>query len=62
VRRPGLAAWICLVIVYLVWGSTYLFIRIGIETMPPLLMAAARFLVAGIILFPLALRSAPLAN
>ena len=56
VRRPGLVAWACLVIVYIVWGSTYLFIRIGIETMPPLLMAAARFLVAGIILFPLALR------
>jgi drug/metabolite transporter (DMT)-like permease len=58
VRRPGLVAWACLVIVYFVWGSTYLFIRIGIETMPPLLMAAARFLVAGIILFPLALRRA----
>jgi drug/metabolite transporter (DMT)-like permease len=56
VRRPGLVAWACLVIVYIVWGSTYLFIRIGIETMPPLLMAAARFLVAGMILFPIALR------
>ena len=43
-------------IVYFVWGSTYLFIRIGVETMPPLLMAAARFLVAGLILFPIALR------
>ena len=57
-RRPSLAAWICLVIVYFVWGSTYLFIRIGVETMPPLLMAAARFLVAGMILFPLAMRRA----
>jgi drug/metabolite transporter (DMT)-like permease len=50
-----MVAWICLVIVYFVWGSTYLFIRIGVETMPPLLMAAARFLVAGMILFPIAL-------
>jgi drug/metabolite transporter (DMT)-like permease len=58
VRRAGLVAWACLLIVYVVWGSTYLFIRIGVETMPPLLMAAARFLVAGIILFPLALRRA----
>ncbi|NCG31911.1 MAG: EamA family transporter, partial [Proteobacteria bacterium] len=33
--------------VYLIWGSTYLAIRWAIETMPPLLMAAARFLVAG---------------
>jgi drug/metabolite transporter (DMT)-like permease len=55
VRRAGLVAWGCLVIVYFVWGSTYLVIRIGVETMPPLLMAAARNLVAGIILFPIAL-------
>ncbi len=58
VRRAGLVAWVCLVIVYLVWGSTYLAIRIGVETMPPLLMAAARNLVAGIILFPVAWRRA----
>jgi drug/metabolite transporter (DMT)-like permease len=55
VRRAGLVAWVCLLIVWLVWGSTYLFIRIGVETMPPLLMAAARNLLAGIILFPIAL-------
>ena len=63
VRRAGLAAWICLLIVYVVWGSTYLAIRVGVETMPPLLMAAARSLVAGLIMFPLGLRrrrSAPL--
>jgi drug/metabolite transporter (DMT)-like permease len=56
VRRGSLVAWICLLIVYLVWGSTYLAIRVGVETMPPLLMAAARNLVAGLIMFPLALR------
>jgi drug/metabolite transporter (DMT)-like permease len=37
----------CLVVVYLVWGSTYLAIRIALEGLPPLLMAAARNLVAG---------------
>ena len=37
--------------VYLVWGSTYLGIRYAIETLPPFLMAATRFLVAGTILF-----------
>lgn len=37
--------------VYLIWGSTYLAIRFAIETMPPHLMAAARFLVAGAILY-----------
>ena len=68
VRRAGpfpLSAWICLLIVYVVWGSTYLAIRVGVETMPPLLMAAARSLVAGLIMFPLGLRrrrSAPLAS
>ena len=56
-RRPSAAAWVCLLIVWVVWGSTYLAIRVGVETMPPLLMAAARNLVAGLIMFPLALRS-----
>ena len=37
--------------VYLIWGSTYLAIRYAIETLPPFLMAASRFLTAGLILF-----------
>jgi len=37
--------------VYVIWGSTYLAIRIAIETIPPLSMAAVRFLVAGGTLF-----------
>ena len=37
--------------VYVIWGSTYLAIRYAIETLPPFLMAATRFLVAGLILF-----------
>jgi len=37
--------------VYLIWGSTYLAIRFAIETLPPFLMAATRFLIAGAILF-----------
>jgi drug/metabolite transporter (DMT)-like permease len=55
VRRPSLVAWVCLLTVWVVWGSTYLAIRVGVETMPPLLMAAARNLVAGAIMFPLAM-------
>jgi drug/metabolite transporter (DMT)-like permease len=55
VRRASLVAWVCLLIVYVVWGSTYLAIRVGVETMPPLLMAAARNLVAGVIMFPVAM-------
>jgi drug/metabolite transporter (DMT)-like permease len=37
--------------VYLIWGSTYLAIRFAIETIPPHLMASARFLAAGAILY-----------
>jgi drug/metabolite transporter (DMT)-like permease len=40
--------------VYVIWGSTYLGIRIAIETMPPLLMAAGRFVVAGAVLYVVA--------
>ena len=36
--------------VYTIWGSTYLAIRFAVETLPPLLMAGARFMLAGVIL------------
>ncbi len=36
--------------VYLIWGSTYLAIRVGIESLPPFVMAGFRFLLAGAIL------------
>ncbi len=36
--------------IYLVWGSTYLGIRIAVETLPPFLMAGARFILAGALL------------
>jgi len=38
-------------VVYLVWGSTYLGIRIAIESVPPFLMAGGRFVSAGAILY-----------
>jgi drug/metabolite transporter (DMT)-like permease len=38
-------------IIYFVWGSTYLAIRVGVLEMPPLLMAAIRFLAAGLLLY-----------
>jgi drug/metabolite transporter (DMT)-like permease len=44
---PGWLVWVALWIVYIVWGSTYLAIRVTVETMPPLLTAATRFLIAG---------------
>jgi drug/metabolite transporter (DMT)-like permease len=56
-RRPGAAAtWGALTTIYVVWGSTYLGIMVAIETLPPLLMSAARFLLAGAILYAFAIR------
>ncbi|HEU5050209.1 MAG TPA: EamA family transporter [Gemmatimonadales bacterium] len=46
--------------IYIVWGSTYLAIRVAIETIPPFLMAGTRFLIAGLVLYAWArLRGAP---
>ena len=42
-RRITGAVWAALGIVYVVWGSTYLGIRIVVETMPPFLSSGARF-------------------
>jgi drug/metabolite transporter (DMT)-like permease len=35
--------------VYVIWGSTYLAIRFAVQTLPPLLMASARFVIAGLL-------------
>jgi drug/metabolite transporter (DMT)-like permease len=43
-----------LLVIYVVWGSTYLAIRWGLETIPPFTMAASRYLAAGMILFAFA--------
>lgn len=42
--------WVALIALYIVWGSTYLGIKVAIETIPPFLHAAIRFLVSGLIL------------
>jgi len=42
-----LAVAIALLVLYTVWGSTYLAIRVGVQTFPPFLMGAVRFAVAG---------------
>jgi drug/metabolite transporter (DMT)-like permease len=38
-------------IIYFVWGSTYLAIRVGVHEVPPFLLAALRFLVSGVVLY-----------
>lgn len=54
---PAARIWIALVTVYLLWGSTYLGIKFAIGTIPPLMMGALRFLVAGAVLFAIATRT-----
>src|ERR1700732_1083539 len=48
------ATWKTLVafaIIYFVWGSTFLAIRVGVREVPPFLLAALRFLIAGLVLY-----------
>jgi drug/metabolite transporter (DMT)-like permease len=49
--RERLLIGVALLAVYLVWGSTYYAIKIGLETLPPFALAAIRFWLAGIALF-----------
>jgi drug/metabolite transporter (DMT)-like permease len=53
--------WVALWVVYIVWGSTYLAIRVGVHPshgsgLPPLLMAGARFVVAGLAMLAFSVR------
>jgi drug/metabolite transporter (DMT)-like permease len=47
---PVRRVWAALLVVWVVWGSTYLAIKIVVDTLPPLLSAGSRFLVAGTLL------------
>jgi drug/metabolite transporter (DMT)-like permease len=58
-RRSPAAVVLALATVYLVWGSTYLAIRITDRTMPPFLMSSTRFLFAGAALYAFASRGQP---
>ena len=59
VRSTALLAWAALVVVWIVWGSTYLAIRVGVETFPPFTMVAIRYTIAGAVLLPIGWRSGP---
>ena len=50
-HRPTWKTILAFAIIYLVWGSTFLAIRIGVREVPPFLLAAMRFLVAGLVLY-----------
>jgi len=50
-RPPAWKVLLAFGIIYFVWGSTFLAIRIGVHEVPPLLLAGMRFFVAGIVLY-----------
>ena len=53
-RRKKILPWVSLAIIYVVWGSTYMAIRIVVRELPPLAAAAFRFLVAGVVMAAIA--------
>jgi drug/metabolite transporter (DMT)-like permease len=50
-HRPTGKTLFAFAIIYFVWGSTYLAVRVGVREVPPLILAAMRFSVAGLVLF-----------
>ena len=50
-HRPAWKTPLAFAIIYFVWGSTFLAIRVGVREVPPFLLASIRFLVAGIVLY-----------
>ena len=48
--KPNIRAYLAWIAICIIWGTTYLFIRIRVETIPPMLFAGFRWLIAGIIL------------
>jgi len=50
-HRPAWKTLLAFAIIYFVWGSTFLAIRVGVREVPPFLCAGMRFLVAGLVLY-----------
>src|SRR5579859_5130426 len=48
---PAWKTLLAFAIIYLVWGSTFLAIRVGVREVPPFLLASMRFLAAGLVLY-----------
>src|SRR5438552_5830868 len=51
IHRRAWKTLLAFAIIYFVWGSTFLAIRVGVREVPPFLLAAMRFLVAGLVLY-----------
>ncbi len=50
-RPPSWKILLAFAIIYFVWGSTFLAIRVGVREVPPFLLAGMRFTVAGLVLY-----------
>jgi drug/metabolite transporter (DMT)-like permease len=50
-HRPTWKTLLAFAIIYFVWGSTFLAIRVGVHEVPPLILAAIRFSTAGLVLY-----------
>ena len=50
-HRPMWKTLLAFAIIYFVWGSTFLAIRVGVREVPPFLLAAMRFSIAGLVLY-----------
>jgi drug/metabolite transporter (DMT)-like permease len=50
-HRPKWKTLLAFAIIYFVWGSTFFAIRVGVREVPPFLLAAIRFLIAGLVLY-----------
>src|SRR5207247_4397171 len=51
IHRPAWKTLLAFATIYLVWGSTFLAIRVGVREVPPFLLAAIRFVIAGLVLY-----------
>jgi drug/metabolite transporter (DMT)-like permease len=51
VKPPAWKFLLAFAIIYFVWGSTFLAIRVGVHEVPPFLLAGMRFFIAGVVLF-----------
>jgi len=56
VKTPDLRLLLNLAAVYVIWGSTYLAMRIAVADLPPMLMASMRFVAAGLVMLLIAMR------
>ncbi len=61
-RASPALIWTALSAVYVIWGTTYLAIRVSNETLPPLIAAGVRFLIAGLVLYAVTVRRGDVAG